>query len=574
MLQRVSSVSLLVMCLAGGMSAQIPQRARPLGAPAPNAPPLFVANPYTGVAADSLAAVTIGTGLRDRMTKSVVGRDWNVISREKMNEGLEAFGYPADAILTPTGARLFAQSSGIRYAIMPTLSKLPDGRFHLVARLIGTYNANDMAGFVAERDQEAGQDLDDFGSKIADEFKPALKALLQNEDCSNQIYTDTKKATEAAEKAMKTVPGFAPAKFCLGTMALLADSTSATAEQLFRDAISTDPYSLDSYQQLGVIFQKRADSAQVISTYQQMLRLEPLNPLLRETAFDLFRAYGSQDAAEQVADEGIRTDPNNTDWYDLKSNACMAQSKFACAITELETLYSVDSTKADSAFFRKINTAAQFGDDTVRYAKWAAKGLEKYPDDIPLLQHGVRAFAQAGDIDQAIATTQKLLTVVPDDHDPLRELIVLLGNGGHADRVREFVPTVKASGDEDLQNTLGNVLVNAASKLIQTDIVMADSLSQAAIDGGTTDQNLLSYANYFIAVHVLDQIRTMSLSVREAKTCEAATEYQTVLERGKLALTGASLNSDTRIQEYATGALTSVESELGAVAQMSEAFCK
>ncbi|MCA9721524.1 MAG: hypothetical protein KC489_03795, partial [Gemmatimonadetes bacterium] len=208
---------------------------------------------------------------------------------------------------------------------MSNLHKNPDGRYRLVSRLIGTYNANDMAGFVVEKVQEPGQKLEDFGEKMADEFKPAIKALKESTGCYDNMFTDEKKAAEAAEKAFKIVPDWAPAEFCLGQIALRKDSASATAEQYFQDALSTDPQSLKSYDQLGVIYQKRADSSKVISTYQQMLRIDPLNQPLRELAFDLFRAYGSQDAAEEVADEGIRTDPANTDWYDLKSNACLAQ---------------------------------------------------------------------------------------------------------------------------------------------------------------------------------------------------------------------------------------------------------
>jgi tetratricopeptide (TPR) repeat protein len=575
MLQRVSSVSLLALTMVGGLPGQIPTRARPLGAPVPNAPPLMVANPYTIVAADSAAAVAIGTAIRDRMAKRVVGRDWNVVTRAKMNEALSSFGYPNDAILSPDGARLFAQKVGsTRHLLMPVLTKLPDGRYHITARLTGTFNANDMAGFVAQQDQEPGQKLDDFGSAVADHFKSALKAMTQNDDCYGNMYTDTEKATDAAEKALKTVPGFAPAKYCLGMMKLLADSTSAEAESLYREAIASDPYSLKAYTQLGVIYQKRADSTQVISTYQQMLRLEPLNPTLREAAFDLFRAYGSQDAAEQVADEGIRTDPNNTDWYDLKSNACLAQEKFACAVTELETLFSVDSTRADSSFYRKINVAAHFGSDTVRYAKWAAKGIAKYPNDPVLLLDAATAFAMAGDIEGSLDATRRLLAINPADLEPLRALAVMLGGAGEAGRLREFLPMVKASGDADLQNTFGNVLVNGASKLVSTDLVMTDSLAQAALDAGTTDANLLSYANYFIALHTLDQIRTMAVAVRDSKNCDAAREYQAVLQRAKPALAGAMLNSDSRITDYASSAAGSVDSELAVIPQMIEAFCK
>ncbi|MCA9721525.1 MAG: hypothetical protein KC489_03800, partial [Gemmatimonadetes bacterium] len=85
MLHRLSSATALTFLLAGSLSAQIMAPRGSLQAQR-NAPPLLVATPYTASAADSAAAVEIGIGLRERMSKSVVGRDYNVITREKMNE--------------------------------------------------------------------------------------------------------------------------------------------------------------------------------------------------------------------------------------------------------------------------------------------------------------------------------------------------------------------------------------------------------------------------------------------------------------------------------------------------------
>ena len=574
MLHRLSSATALTFLLAGSLSAQIMAPRGSLQAQR-NAPPLLVATPYTASAADSAAAVEIGIGLRERMSKSVVGRDYNVITREKMNEAFATYGYPADAMLTADGARTFAQNVGAtRMMLMSNLHKNPDGRYRLVSRLIGTYNANDMAGFVVEKVQEPGQKLEDFGEKMADEFKPAIKALKESTGCYDNMFTDEKKAAEAAEKAFKIVPDWAPAEFCLGQIALRKDSASATAEQYFQDALSTDPQSLKSYDQLGVIYQKRADSSKVISTYQQMLRIDPLNQPLRELAFDLFRAYGSQDAAEEVADEGIRTDPANTDWYDLKSNACLAQEKFGCAVDELETFFTIDSTKADTAFFKKINLAARFGDDTVRYAKWAEKGIEKFPDNVALLQDAGRAFAMSGNADGAVDVTRRLLAIDPSDYEPLRVTAVTLANAGQHDRLLEFIPMVKASGDEDLQNTFGNLLVNGASKVFSTNSAQADTLSQAALDAGTTDGRLLAYANYFIGAHLFGDIRTLSTSVRESKSCEDGRRYLAILQRAKPAMEGAALSTDDRIKNFAAQTLPSIESELAAMPELVRTFCR
>ena len=111
--------------------------------------------------------------------------------------------------------------------------------------------------------------------------------------------------------------------------------------------LKSDPLSTSAYSKLGVIYQVRGDSNKVVETYQQMLRLTPADEELRTTAFGLFTRYNRAGAAEEVADEGIQRDPDNVEWYDLKSGACLAQEKFDCAIAELERFYAIDSTRAE-----------------------------------------------------------------------------------------------------------------------------------------------------------------------------------------------------------------------------------
>ena len=69
----------------------------------------------------------------------------------------------------------------------------------------------------------------------------------------------------------------------------------------------------------------------------------------------------------QVADEGLKLDPNNWDLYDLKSNACLFQSNFPCAIDALGPGLSRSTRPAPTRiFYRKIAVAAAQQPDTVR----------------------------------------------------------------------------------------------------------------------------------------------------------------------------------------------------------------
>lgn len=575
MLLRLSTLALLSLTTVGSLPAQITGVIG--GRSAKPATPLLVATPYVQRQADSAAAVEAGIGLRERMSsRSIVGRDWQVISRDKMNQALTEFGYPHDAILTPNGARELARGIGsTRWMVMPTLTRNGSGRYQLSARLIGTYNGNDMAGYVATATQEAGDDLEDLGKQVADRLKDPLRALGDAQGCTDNMFSDPAEAAKDAKKALDRVPNFGLAEFCLGQMELRKDSTSKLAEQHFDDALKTDPLSIKTYSELGVIFQVRNDTSAVIKTYQQILRLDPLNPQLRNTAFDLFRRYGSQDAAEQVADEGIANDPSNTDWYDLKWKACMAQSKFDCAVSELATMYQVDSTKADTTFFQRISLSARLAEDTAAVVRWGSKGAERYPDNITLLKDAAKAYALAGDADNALEVTRKLLTLNPGDYDQLKVTAAMLANAGQAEKLTEFLPLVKSSGDADLQDTFGGLLVNAANKAqVADDTTKQVELAQDALETGTTEPRITSAAGFLIGVPLYYKIAADVEDIRKSKSCPDVTAYAKLVKEAYPVFQLAQASEVAQIKSFADQVATFLSKEVDVVDALTKAACQ
>jgi tetratricopeptide (TPR) repeat protein len=575
MLSRLSTLGLFALTtLAGDASSQIRPRSNgnPTG-PRAGSPVLFVATPFTTVAADSAAAVEAGVGLRERL-RSTIGNNYNITTRETMNAQLANFGYPADALLDQNGVGRFASSGGASLVIYPMYQRVTPSGHRLVARLRMVGALNGGAGHVVSIEREGGEDPDDLGKRVADAMRPAFQAIAQARECFNNAANDQAKAIAAAERAVRLVPNLGAAEFCWGEILRLRDSTSTEALAHFERAVQSDPMSLATYEKMGSIYFLRSDSAKVISTYQTMLQVDPLDQALRERSFQLFSIFGRPSAAEEVADAGIERDPYNTDWYDLKSNACLMQEKYSCAIDELERLWTVDSTRADSSFFSKITYATLGGNDTTRFVKWALKGVERYPDHQDILNAANRAYGMTGDADNAIATARKLLVINPYDPAPVNRTVVLLGNAGQAERIVEFLPVVVDAQDEELSNNFAGILVTAASQVAGTDLAKADSLSRVALAASPTNPTLVAYANYFSAAHTFGQVTTLSSSVRQSRNCAEARQYQTVLEGLKPKLEAAGLSADERIKSFSTQALGVVNQELGVMPEMIGAFCR
>lgn len=573
MLSRLCMVATLSVATVGGaLTAQIPTRAQSLNA---NAPRMLVATPYTTRADDSASAVAAGHGLRERLTRHIQ-RDYRVVTRQQMNEALATFGYPPDALLEYHAARTLAQQVTAPVMVMPRWLPADGGRHRLTARLIATGTSRGAAGHVVSVTQASDQDAEDVGEEAADALRQVVRAYADAAECYDNAATDPGKARNAAQKAIRDVPNFGPAEYCLGALAQKGDSTSQEALQHYMNAVQGDPQSIPAYAQMASIYFLRGDSAQVISTYQTMLEVDPLDQTLRENAYKIFQAFGRPSAAEEVADAGIARDPANTDWYDLKSNACLVQEKFGCAVEELERLFEVDSTRADTAFYSKITYAAGLAADTAAYVKWASKAIEKYPDHQPLLEEAARAYGWAGDGENTIAVTRRLLAIDPENTEYVTNAIVRLGEAGRAQEAIEFLPMVQQSGDPDLQLNFASVMVTAAQRAAQADNrALADTLAQAALDAGTQDPRIVPVANYFIAIHLASQIQSMSTAVRaDNRSCAQVQEYQRVLQRAKPALEAAQATTNAAIKEFVDGFIGPVNQELNFVRQLLPTVCR
>ncbi len=491
-----------------------------------------------------------------------------------MNAALAEWGYPADAILNQVTSTTFAIKVPARTMVQSHLTRNPEGGFALSARLIGT---NEAAGFLVSMNQPAGTKLEEFGAQVADLLRPGIRALGEARGCIEQAATKPDKAVEAAEKALKLIPNHGLAEFCLGALAAKDDSTSAEAVRHYRNAIIGDAQSIEAYRQIGLIQQYTNDSTGVVETYQTMLRVDPTNQLLRDQAYKLFQQYGRPEAAEEVADQGIKLDPANTDWYDLKSNACLVQEKFGCAVAQLEQIFSIDSTRADTAFYRKIALSARFGDDTTRFVEWAARGARKYPSDIGLADEAARAFAMAGQPDSAVAATQRLLLLDETRVEAVLRVVDLLAKGGfeQARKGIVFQSAIKANGTEDDWNTFGSIMVNAASAARNAEAREAQAeLGQAVLDIGATNPTLNSYAGFFLVETMVPRFQELSQAIRgTARSCADARAYQEFLTRFMPAARLASAADEQAIKAFGARMLEFEDPETKAATQAVAQYC-
>jgi len=534
-----------------------------------NLPRLMVANPHSFSAQDSTASVRIGQGLRDRIEK-VSDRWYKTLTRAQMNEALQQYAYPVDAVLPPMVGRQLATSLNARVLVVATMLKGEGGRYSVEARMAGI---NDDAGQMVKLTQNANESFEDFGARVGEAFEPAFKALPDAKQCETLRTSAPPKATEAALKAIKTQANSGLAHYCLAKIAIDKKGPVDTIVAHLKVATEGDPLSLPAWTALAVQYQAKGDSAATIETFKQLLRVSPTNEPLRKEAFGLFQRYGRPDAAEGVADEGIALDPANADLWDLKFGACIVQEKpekNRCALDALKKVFELDTTKADTTFFTKITYAAsrpvQFVTlkipadsagthpardslvpviDTAEFVKWSQRAVAKYPTNATLIGQLAQAYSVAGPVDSAVAVTKRLMTVDSSDVGPVLRVAKALSDAKRAKDALELVPYVERLGSPEDKQNMGAILATGAFPLLQPppNYPLAADITKAALKLVPPNSQIFKFANYILGLSLFQQVAGMDQEAVSTKSCPMAQQMKALLaEAGPALEAGRTIN--------------------------------
>ncbi|HEY9507929.1 MAG TPA: hypothetical protein VIQ27_18390 [Gemmatimonadales bacterium] len=594
-----------LVALSGALTAPLAAQGIPRNAQRTTvtmAPRFMVANPFAFAPGDSAPAVGIGTGVREEI-KGIVGRDFQVIEQQQMNDALTQYGYPKDAILSPALASTLAKNIQARYIVTSTLAKGQGGGYTVTARIHGV---NDDAGNVVAVAQQQGESPQAFGKRIAKALEPAVESLDDAKACVDQRTTKPDKAADAAQKAIKAVPDHGLAHYCL---ALLAQDKKAPRGEIVKHLQASakgDPLSLPVWTALATQYQQANDTANTLVAFKQMLRVAPTNQKLREELFKYFLQSGHPETALEVADEGLKIDPYNADLYDLKSNACLFLSNFKCAVDALETMYATDSTKADTLFFTKISAAAAEGEapDTARLLKWSQIGVRKYPDNPTLLGYLNKAYSMTGQVDSVVAVTSRIIakdtTAIVPALEAAQTLINAPPAGGgtvaattdtsnrggaprdtstaaaSTSRAKEALPFLEYAmkyGDPQAKENAAALLYTGGAKMLQSqpqDLTGAAELLRLAVQNANPAGKVGPASNYLLGLATLFQVPQLDPQAEKQKSCDIAKQMETLLGESETALTAGRAANPEAVDKN----LGIIKQYKPRVASMMKAYCK
>ena len=570
---RIGQVVLSALALGAALSADlgaqgIPKNTRRLGAPAATAIRVMVANPYASSTADSAAAVAIAAGMRTRLV-SVAGSGYSIVSDTTMNTALEQFGYPRNAILSPTNALILAkQIPGTKGIITSTLARPEGGLYTMTSRFYGVLAD---AGVVESHQQNAGEKLEAFGQRAAEHFGPPFDAFDDAKACEDLRATKPQDAVKAAEKSLKIVPNQGLAHLCLAEIAIAEKKPRPEVVAHLTAATEGDPLSLTAWTLLAEQHEQAADTAAVIADFKQMLLVAPSNQKLREQIFKYLLQAGKPNVAREVADEGLKQDPNNWPLYDLKSNACLFQSDFKCAIDALAQAYAVDSSRADSTFFTKIAVAAAQQPDTVRLLEWAQRGLKKYPQNLELLGYAEQGYMLTGQVDSTVAVAKRLLAQDPTQLDPALAAVQSLAGAGRIAEATPLIDMVQAKGSPQQKEQLSAILANAALPLLQkADYPAAADLARQCVKSADPKGRIVGSCQLILGLSAFQSAATMDSETEKSKSCDMAKKEDALVSEAEVALTAAKTTRPDAVEKP----LAAVPQFKARTSSMIKSYCK
>ncbi len=566
-------LGLLTAAAVGPAQAQL-RASRPPTAPK-NLPRLLIANPHSFQAADSAAAVRLGTGMREKI-EGVADKWYNTIQRTQMNDALIQYGYPPDAVLPPLVARQLGTQLQARAIVVGTLTRGEGGRVSVEARLLA---GNDQTGHMVTMAQAAGQSFEDLGAKLGESFRGAFTALQESKNCDNLAATQPDKAIEAANKALKAQPNHGPAALCLAQIGI---AKKAPADQIIGHLKSASLGDRLSVEVLGGLlgqYQAKGDTVNVVDSYRQLILVAPNNQKVVEEAIRYFIAAGKSDLGEQIAQDAIGRDPSNPDMHNLLATACLVQDKAEknlCAIKAMEMVFTLDTAKADTFNLAKVlYVASRDSSNGAVYVKWGQFAAKKFPANASLLNELVKGYELTGPVDSAVAVARRLIEVDKVDMSPvIRSVRALLKEKRFREAV-ELGALVEQNGQDNDKANLGSILAQEGGlPILQTqpiDFPLAAEIGKKAAGllrpGGRAHQ----LASYVLGFGLLGQLSIKDTDVVNTKSCDAVNILDAWIVETKAALTAGQPIQPAEVGQR----IQALDAGYGPrIAQMKKAYCK
>lgn len=423
---------------------------------------------------------SLGATSAEEMRKKVDGafpfKQVYVVPKERIDPQLIASQFSTTESLEPHDAKALAIMLRADEYIAGEMARVPAG-FRATADLVLT---RDIAARQPLGVGEAPK-MGDALNLLVREMKEARKQIDGEKKCTNAAREGKyPQAIEFANAAIALYPKATLARMCLVSVLNVSKAPTADVIKVARELVALDSRSNVGLRYLADAYRKdTTQSAQLVTVLTQMMRNDPKNAELANSAVDEIARSTSVALARPIIDSAIAINPGDPDLLKTRWFILNAMKDWKEMRTQGAELLRLDTAFADTTYF--LRTAASFTADSQwqQAASIAAQGVAKFPTNAQLAGFEIQFLQRAGQKQQALDKLDRAVAskIAVPQAGALRLQLLQELNRGPMEIVAAAREVIAAGDTTEAVRLIvynqANAIFSAAQKLIATDAAKA-----------------------------------------------------------------------------------------------------
>jgi tetratricopeptide (TPR) repeat protein len=406
----------IAVALTLGMSAPAALSAQASrNGPDANTPRLLVA---VFASSDRATGVQAADAIRNRVQSATNVRTLYIIPKTDITNYLESSGYKADSALGPTDLKELAKLLRADEVLGGTVTRTATG-MKIEPRLMLARDPSLAQPLPAVEAATAADAARQIERSLAD----ARKQLVDHRACENHIRDRAyDKAIAAANGAIVKYPNATLARLCLAEAFRQMKASPDSILRVTAEIRRIDPKNSPALRLAFAAYQDKGDAENSVRTLVAWLALEPTNQTLQGQIVSELAKLGKPSVAIPIVDTLLAQNPGDPQllrqrWQLLLAAAAGADSAaapgyYAQSVAAGEEMVRSDTTLADSVYYERQIIAANRVTPP-RGAEFAARAVQKYPNNVGFWMSRANAERKAGQSQMALESIKRAIAIDP-----------------------------------------------------------------------------------------------------------------------------------------------------------------
>ncbi len=533
---------------------------------------------------DQHAGVEAGDAVRQRVTQEVPQRELWVISKNDINNTLEASGYKPDSALSANDLKELAKLLRADEILDGTVTKTGNG-IQVQPRLMLARDVSLVQPLPPVQARDAG----DAAKQIERELSDARKQIEANTKCTNDLRAAKyQEAIVDARNGIRAYPQATLARLCLMSaytyMKTGADTAAKTAADSARVralsdsvlSVANDIHRIDPTSRLALTnaidaYRQKGDTTNLIKASLALAKADPSNANLMQSVVNILGQMNKPDVALPIINQILQDNPGDPQFLRTRWLLLLSAGKYKDALAAGDEYVKADSAAANADFYTRQIAAASADSQPQLAAQIAARAVQKFPKDASLGMLYAQTLHKAGQTQQALDAAKRAVAADPKVENGWLYVIVTEAELNQPDSALATARQAIAAGADKSQiaqalvSPMGAITKNAQTTPSRAAWESAYKFA-AAVDSIAPSPN----SKYFVGVSAFQAGLDALQNINKTKSCADAQYADTMWSNAQIAMpAGAQVDKST-----AGTILGAIQQYSPAIAQAKKAFCK